>query len=88
MIKGIDNGILLNRFSGASPGPSGDVSGVAKNSFLIENGAVAGALKETMVSFNIIDVLGKIDISKERCCNGYSILPWCCFDGITISGAG
>ena len=88
MIKGTDNGILLNRFSGASPGPSGDVSGVAKNSFLIQNGEVAGALKETMVSFNIIDILGKVDISKERCCNGYSILPWCCFDGVTISGAG
>jgi len=87
MIKGIDKGILLNRFSGASPGPSGDVSGVAKNSFLIENGIITGALKETMVSFNIIDVLKKIDISKERCQNGYSILPWCCFDGITISGA-
>ena len=87
MIKGIDRGILLNRFSGASPGPSGDVSGVAKNSFMIENGAVTGALKETMVSFNIIDVLQNINISKERCCNGLTILPWCCFDGVTISGA-
>ena len=87
MIKGIDRGILLNRFSGASPGPSGDVSGVAKNSFLIENGAVTDALKETMVSFNIVDVLANITaISSERCLNGISVLPWCCFDGITISG--
>jgi len=86
MLKGIDKGILLNRFSGGSPGPSGDVSGVAKNSFLIEKGAIAGALKETMVSFNILDVLKKIDISKERSMNGTSIIPWCCFDGITISG--
>ncbi|MCL2276427.1 MAG: metallopeptidase TldD-related protein [Treponema sp.] len=87
MIKGIDCGILLNRFSGASPGPSGDVSGVAKNSFLIEKGQIAGAIKETMVSFNIVDVLSKIEISKERSCNGNSILPWCCFDGVTISSA-
>ncbi|MDR2543829.1 MAG: hypothetical protein LBC80_10340 [Treponema sp.] len=87
MIKGIDKGILLNRFSGASPGPSGDISGVAKNSFLIENGAVTGAIKETMVSFNIIDVLEKIDMSQERCFSGYSVLPWCCIDGVTISGA-
>ena len=86
MIKGIDKGVLLNRFSGANPGPSGDVSGVAKNSFLIKNGQIDGALKETMVSFNIADVLGKIDISKERSVNGYSIMPWCCFDGVTISG--
>ncbi|MCL2238124.1 MAG: metallopeptidase TldD-related protein, partial [Treponema sp.] len=86
MIKGVDRGILLNRFSGASPGPGGDVSGVAKNSFLIEKGQIIGALKETMVSFNILDVIKNIDISSERCMNGINILPWCCFDGVTISG--
>ena len=87
MIKSIDRGILLNRFSGASPGPSGDISGVAKNSFLIENGQVTDALSETMVSFNIVDVLANIPaISAERCTDGISLLPWCCFDGITISG--
>jgi PmbA protein len=87
MIKGVDRGILLNRFSGASPGPSGDVSGVAKNSFLIENGVVTDALSETMISFNIVDILASIpSISKERCENGTSVLPWCCFDGVTISG--
>jgi len=87
MIKSVDRGILLNRFSGASPGPGGDVSGVAKNSFLIENGKVTDALKETMVSFNIVDILMNIPaISRERCENGVTILPWCCFDGITISG--
>jgi len=87
MIKGVDRGILLNRFSGASPGPSGDVSGVAKNSFMIENGKVTDALSETMLSFNIVDLLMNISsISKERCEDGSSILPWCCFDGVTISG--
>jgi len=87
MIKGVDRGILINRFSGASPGPSGDVSGVAKNSFLIENGAVTDAISETMLSFNIVDLLMNISaISKERCEDGSSIIPWCCFDGVTISG--
>jgi PmbA protein len=87
IIKGIGRGVLVNRFSGGSPGPSGDVSGVAKNSFLIENGQVTGALSETMISFNIIDVLAGIPaISRERCLNGASILPWCCFEGVTISG--
>ncbi|MCL2599881.1 MAG: metallopeptidase TldD-related protein [Treponema sp.] len=87
MIKGVDRGILLNRFSGGQPGPSGDVSGVAKNSFLIENGRVTDALKETMIGFNILDVLKSIvAISTERCANGTSVLPWCCFDGVTVSG--
>jgi len=88
MIKSIDRGILLNRFSGASPGPSGDISGVAKNSFLIENGKVSDALSETMVSFNVVDILKNIPaISKEYLINGYNIIPWCCFDGITISSS-
>ena len=87
MIKGIDKGILLNRFSGAEPGASGDISGVAKNSFLIENGRVTDAISETMVSFNILDILKNIPaISKERCANGTTLLPWCCFDGVTVSG--
>jgi PmbA protein len=87
MIKSVDNGVLVNRFSGASPSPSGDISGIAKNSFLIKNGAVTDALSETMLSFNIVDILRNIPaISTERCTNGSWILPWCCFDGVTISG--
>jgi PmbA protein len=87
IIRGIDRGILMNRFSGGSSGASGEMSGVAKNSFLIENGKVTDALKETMVSFDIVNVLSNITaISSERCRNGVCILPWSCFDGVTISG--
>ena len=87
MIKDIDRGILINRFSGGSPSPSGEVTGVAKNSFLIENGQVTDAIQETMVSFNILDALKNIvSISKECVADGDSILPWVCFDGITVSG--
>ncbi|MCL2202546.1 MAG: TldD/PmbA family protein [Defluviitaleaceae bacterium] len=88
MIKGVDKGILINRFSGASPGPSGDISGVAKNSFLIENGKISDALVETMVSFNLVDVLQNvIGVSQEVNNDGYTLLPWVCLDGVTISGA-
>ena len=87
MIKGIDRGLLINRFSGASPSPSGEVTGVAKNSFLIENGVVTDAIQETMVSFNLLDVLKNIaSISKENVADGDGTLPWCCFDGVTVSG--
>ena len=87
MIKGIDKGLLINRFSGGMPGPSGDVSGVAKNSFLIENGKITDAVSETMVSFNVIDILQNIPaISRERVETGSTIVPWCCFDGVTVSG--
>ena len=88
MIKNIDQGILINRFSGAMPGPSGDVSGVAKNSFLIKNGQITDPLSETTISYNLLDTLKNIPaISKERITNGQSIIPWISLDGITISGA-
>jgi PmbA protein len=87
MVKSVERGILLNRFSGGSPGASGDISGVAKNSFLIENGKTTDALQETMISFNILDALKNITaISTERVANGHTLLPWCCVDGITVSG--
>ena len=38
IVKNVDKGILLCRFSGGVPSTSGDFSGVAKNSYYIENG--------------------------------------------------
>jgi Predicted Zn-dependent proteases and their inactivated homologs len=85
IIKGIERGILLNRFSGGMPAANGDFSGVAKNSFLIKNGAISGALRETMVSGNLADMLNNINgISAESICDGKTVLPWMAFDGITI----
>lgn len=85
IIKGIDRGVLLNRFSGGMPAVNGDFSGVAKNSFLIENGAISGALRETMISGNLAKMLNNIsNISAETICDGKTILPWISFDGITI----
>ena len=60
MIKEIDKGILLCRFSGGSPSDNGDFSGVAKNSFYIENGEVQYPISETMVSGNIVDMFQKV----------------------------
>ena len=87
IIGSIDRGILLNRFSGGHPGTNGDFSGVAKNSFLIENGRITSAISETMISGNLAEMLNNvIAISSETVCDGISILPWIAFDGITISG--
>ena len=87
LISSIDCGILINRFSGGSMSVSGDFSGIAKNSFLIKNGKISGAVNETMVSGNILEMLFKIvGISKERDCDGISKIPWIAFDGVVISG--
>ena len=87
LIAGIERGILLNRFSGGSMTPGGDFSGVAKNSFLIENGKIAGAVTETMVSGNMLKMLTDIaGISSETDCGGGSVIPWAAFNGVVISG--
>lgn len=87
LIKGIDKGIFICRFSGGEPASNGDFSGVAKNSFLIENGEITHALTETMISGNIEQMLNNIiDLSAETFCDGGSVLPYALFDGITVSG--
>ncbi len=86
MISGIDKGILLSRFSGGSPSDNGDFSGVAKNSYYIENGEIKYPISETMISGNIFQMLNDIkDISKETINDGSSIYPWIQFSGLTIS---
>ena len=87
MLKGIDKGLLINRFSGGVPARNGDFSGVAKNSFAIKNGKIAGAVSETMISGNLDKLFKSVmAISKETVCNGTSVLPWIALDGVTISG--
>lgn len=87
LIRGTGRGVLLCRFSGGSPSEDGDFSGVAKNSYLIENGRITGPLAGTMVSGNIVKLLKDIDgISRERVDFGDAIYPWIKAAGITISG--
>lgn len=85
LIGGIQNGILINRFSGGAPGASGDFAGVAKNSFLIREGRLAGAVTETMISGNFAQLLQNVrGITRETVCDGMSVLPWAAFDGVTV----
>lgn len=87
IIAGIEKGILVGRFSGGSPASNGDFSGVAKNSFLIENGKVTDALAEVMISGNLGDAFMNIRaVSKEREENGVSLVPYVACDGMTVSG--
>lgn len=86
MIAGIDEGILIGRFSGGYPNTNGDFSGIAKNSFLIKNGKVDKALSETMISGNLFEVMENIyATSKEVYQNGTCHLPYVATDNVSIS---
>jgi len=50
-------GILITRFSGGMPNDNLDFSGIAKNSFLIEDGRIKHPLAETMISGNLRELL-------------------------------
>ncbi|MDR1706310.1 MAG: TldD/PmbA family protein [Clostridiales bacterium] len=87
IIAGVDRGLLINRFSGGVPSANGDFSGVAKNSFAIKGGKMAGPINETMISGNLEKLLQSVvAISKETAANGSCVLPWLALDGVTISG--
>jgi len=86
IIKSVQQGVLLSRFSGGSPSDNGDFSGVAKNSFYIQDGEIQYPISETMVSGNIMDMFNNIEnISKDIVNFGDEIFPWIHFGGITVS---
>ena len=87
LIAGIQDGLLVGRFSGGEPSPNGDFSGVAKNSFRIRDGKLGKAVSETMISGNLADMLKNLGgISVELVCSGGYVLPWVVFRGVVISG--
>lgn len=87
MIKGIKRGLLLCGFSAGQPGTNGEISAVAKNSFLIEDGKIADAVNEVMIAGNLAEMLNHVvAISKETISDGRSILPYLAVDGVVVSG--
>ncbi|WP_026653455.1 TldD/PmbA family protein [Butyrivibrio proteoclasticus] len=87
MIKSVDKGLIMGSYSGGEPGTNGEFSGVAKNSFLIENGEIKYAVSETMVNGNLGEIVKNIRaISKEQVCDGYVVVPYIAVDGVVISG--
>jgi PmbA protein len=89
MVADVKKGILLGRFSGGSPSDNGDFSGVAKNSYLIENGKIARPVGETMIAGNLCSLFKDIRaVSREEINYGSGIMPWILSGNITISGGG
>ena len=86
IVKGIDCGIVVGRFSGGYPNANGDFSGIAKNSFFVENGEIKQPLSETMISGNLFDLIEQIyATSSEVYENGTTHLPYVATKNITIS---
>ncbi len=86
IIRNVKKGILLERFSGGRPSADGEFSGVAKNSYYIENGEIKYPISESMISGNIQEMFNNIGaISSDRIDFGYCIFPWISFKGVIVS---
>ncbi len=87
ILKSIDHGLLVGGFSGGEPGTNGEFSGVAKNSYLIENGQIKGAVSETMINGNLGAMIQNVKaISKETVADGSMVMPYVAVNNIVISG--
>jgi PmbA protein len=79
-------GILFSRFSGGAPNSNLDFTGIAKNSFYVEDGEIRHALDETMVSGNFQELLKNIHaVSKESVDFGWGAYPFVAASGVAIS---
>lgn len=88
IIKETKKGIIFDRFSGGYPSSSGDISGVAKGCYYIENGEKKQPLIEVMISGNLYDMFNDIeDISLERVGGGNDLFPWIKIKNVIISGS-
>ena len=86
LIRETERGIVLARFSGGVPNHKLDFSGVAKNSFYVEDGEIRYPLIETMASGNFQDLLLNIrGVSKESTDFGGGAFPYLAASGVTIS---
>lgn len=87
MVRGVKRGILLGRFSGGRPAENGDFSGVAKNSYYVEDGKILYPVSETMVSGNLAELFAGVSaVSQETVAFGSSVYPWLLSPGVTVSG--
>ena len=87
LYSALNNGLVLKRFSGNSDPVSGQFSGVAKNSWWVENGKRAASLKEVMISGNMFDLLKDIKLigSKIHRLSGSFDSPYILIDGVSVT---
>lgn len=87
MIKTINQGVYISRFSGGHPNSNGDLTVVLKNSYYIEDGEIQYPLSETSISVNLRELFENIKgISKEQIDFGTAILPYIKVENVLTSG--
>jgi PmbA protein len=77
VVAGVKRGAIVGRMSMGIPAANGNFSGVIKNSFAVEGGAIGPALSETMIAGNMAQMLRDVvAVSSEVIDAGATRLPW------------
>lgn len=89
LVRKLHNGLVIKRFSGNSDMTSGHFSGVAKNSWWVENGARSFPVIEVMVAGNLFDVVQQIlDVGAiQHKMIGGGMAPYILVDGLSVTSA-
>lgn len=88
MLRGIKTGIMAEDFIGLGQSNTltGQFSANLDLAYLIDNGEVAGRVKDCMISGNLFDLLsGDIILSKEIETHGSTILPYVLFPSVNFT---
>jgi PmbA protein len=84
----LKDGLYVGRFSGNVDGVSGDFSGVAKGSFLVENGVKTAPVKETLIAGNVFECLERLVAwGKHEHKNMATLCPHVLVDGVDVTAA-
>ncbi len=89
MIKGIDEGLIVEQLLGAGQGNmlGGDFSGKVLLGFKIEKGEIVGRVKDTMISGNVYQLLKKIAAigSDSKWVSGFLFTPSICCSNVSVA---
>ncbi|MCB1302882.1 MAG: TldD/PmbA family protein [Leptospiraceae bacterium] len=87
LLGNMGSGLLLKRFSGNADPSSGHFSGVAKNSYWIENGEIAYPVQEIMVSGNLFELIKELvaATAEQYEIMGGAKAPYVLVDGMSVT---
>ena len=87
LIKGMDNGLIVDQMLGGGGGISGDFSINIDLGYRVQSGEVTGRVKDTMVSGNIYTALKQlIKLGGDADWNGSCYTPSLIVDGLSTTG--
>jgi len=87
MVRIVDRGVRVRRFSGNINPVNGIFSGLVKGGHLLEDGTVSHPLTDTMINSTLDDLLaGIVAVSHETEPTSWGPLPWLLVSNIAIVG--